>query len=164
MESYLEVLNEFDEGIENLDMPSDRRAQLGLTEDVKRLQLLLLEQLQLDLTLHIVDYQEPAWHSSLWSKLSADGSECGKRDPLTHTDLALVIRVSNFGRLTTIFGCSEQAMFTFPVERIREFIDQMGFRYMPVKVLTTPYNGIHSTPRRLQGGYTWFDRFFFYPS
>ncbi len=164
MNDYFELLNRYDEGVEHLDMPADRSLHIGLTEDIKRLQTVLREELGLECRLNVVDYQYPAWYGGLYIMKDAYDNPCSEEHHPTHSDAALSIRISNFGRLTTIFGCIKETLHTYPVERIREYITEPSFRYVPIEVLLKPYSGVHITPYRSSKTYTWFERFFFYPT
>lgn len=161
MDDYFELLNRYDEGVEHLDMPADRNINVGLTEDIRGLQTVLREELGLECRFNIVNYQYPAWYGGLYIDKDANGNPCPDKNTPTHSGAALNIRVSNFGRLTTIFGCTEEALRTYPVEQIREYITEPSFRYVPIEVLLTPYDGTHIVGLKQM---RWFDRFFFYPN
>lgn len=165
MDDYFELLNRYDEGVEHLDMPADRNINVGLTEDIKRLQTVLREELGLASDMDINRYNERAWYGDLSILKDAHGNFCSDKSTPTRTGVALDIRVSNFGRLTTIFGCTEEALHTYPVEQIREYITEPSFRYVPIEVLMEPYYGVFElanvyAPEK----YRWFHRFFYYPT
>ena len=164
MDDYLELLNRYDEGVEQLDMPADRSIHVGLTEDIKRLQTVLREERGLECHMGIDFDGIRAWYGGLDILKDAQGNPCPDGYHSTHSSAVLNIRVSNFGRLTTTFGCTEKALHTYPVEQIREYITEPSFRYIPIDVLLTPYSGVYTTLNRSSRTYRWFDRFFFYPN
>ena len=152
MDDYLELLNRYDEGVEHLDMPADRSIHFGLTEDIKRLQTVLREELGLEFKMVIKREVEKAWFGDLWVE---------QDDIRNHA--ALTIRVSNFGRLATIIGFDKKTMDRYPVEKIRRYITKMDFRCIPIEVLELPYGGFYNYKSYRPGGESiWFDRFFSY--
>ena len=106
-----------------------------------------------------------AWFKDLIRLEDASGKRClGGRNKF-HTGVALDIRVSNFGKLATIFGCTEEALNTYPVESLIRLVQEQDFNYVPREVLDTLYSGESSDLLQLrQRNYRWFDRFFFYPT
>lgn len=162
MNDYLELLNKYDEGEGHLHEPADTSILSGLEKDIKSLQETLRTLLGLECYIHIAYYTDcAAWYGGLYIYEDAHGNPCSDGYHSTHSGSALNIRVSNFGRLTTIFGCTEEALRTYPVEQIREYITEPSFRYVPIEVLLTPYDGTHIVGLKQM---RWFDRFFFYPN
>ncbi len=164
MNDYIDLLKRFDEDVPHLEDPADRSIQVGLTEDMRALQEKLRASLGLEFALSIDRDPDRSWYGSLTTLTDPDGNPCKEDNLETHSRVALSIRVSNFGRLTTIFGCNEPTQAKFPVTAISRLLSETEFQYVPIKFLLTPYSGALTSQNRLRRGYTWFDRYFFYPS
>lgn len=70
----------------------------------------------------------------------------------------LGIRFSNFGKLYMIYSATN-SLENYPVEEIKEIIDQVGWTFIEEELLNKEYDGINA---QLHGEITWRRRFFDY--
>lgn len=163
MEHYLALLKRCDEP--SLDVPEDTSILDGLTEMMEVLQKRIESELGINCALSYGTGPCAAWYKDLWRLEDALDEKCPAGMHEFRSGAALNIRVSNFGRLATIFGCTTEALNTYPVESLASLVEEQGFNYAPVAVLANRYSGENVSSRLVnQTNYRWFERFFFYSS
>lgn len=159
MDEYMRLLHQLDD-LGAGDYPVDVSINVGLPEDVKTLQASLDETLGLEFKLQAGNFYDAAFSGNLYVRKDVYGRECPIADLSDYISAAIMLRFSNFGRLFTIFGCSESILAAYPVEKIVKLATGVGFHYIPVKVLETRYKIVtHNNGQN----YKWFNRFFSYP-
>ncbi len=135
MNEFMPLLHRFDD-LGAGDYPVDVSINVGLPEDVKTLQALLKKTLGLEFELQAGSmFYNAAFHGNLFVRKDVYGRECPIADSSDYISAAIVLRFSNFGRLFTIFGCSDSILAAYPVEKIVELATGVGLTTSLLKSL-----------------------------